>query len=260
MRNIVYIGMQSEWIKECAEHSHSFWEITYYTEGYGVNYAWGREYPFHPGSIICHPPGMMHRDHSETGYRNIYFMVENFDFNYSFPIHFDDTPHKDFLYMLRLLYHEFYFSGDSGLLNAILGVLNVYLAKQIGADGRDEYVERIRQDITENFSNGKYEILEKVKQLPFSVNQFRKKFEAEVGMPPKTYLQMIRIAHAKNLLVNSSKSVTEVGQLCGYGDAYYFSRIFKKYCGMSPQQWRMEQKNEEKNNRNEIKEFNKEKK
>lgn len=51
MRNIVYIGMQSEWIKECAEHSHSFWEITYYTEGYGVNYAWGREYPFHPGSI-----------------------------------------------------------------------------------------------------------------------------------------------------------------------------------------------------------------
>ncbi len=79
-------------------------------------------------------------------------------------------------------------------------------------------------------------------------------------MPPKTYLQMIRIAHAKNLLVNSSKSVTEVGQLCGYGDAYYFSRIFKKYCGMSPQQWRMERKNEEKNNRNEIKEFNKEKK
>lgn len=29
---------------------------------------------------------------------------------------------------------------------------------------------------------------------------------------------------------------------------------------MSPQQWRMERKNEEKNNRNEIKEFNKEKK
>ena len=29
---------------------------------------------------------------------------------------------------------------------------------------------------------------------------------------------------------------------------------------MSPQQWRMERKNEEKNSRNEIKEFNKEKK
>lgn len=27
MRNIVYIGMQSEWIKECAEHSHSFGKL-----------------------------------------------------------------------------------------------------------------------------------------------------------------------------------------------------------------------------------------
>lgn len=148
--------------------------------------------------------------------------------------------------MLRLLYHEFYFSNDPALLNAILGVLNVYLAKQIGAGSRNEYVEKIRQDITENFSNSKYEVLKKIKSLPFSANQFRKLFDAEVGMPPKIYLQMIRMAHAKNLLANSSKNVAEVGQLCGYNDAYYFSRVFRKYCGMSPQQWRTKIKTDDK--------------
>ena len=47
-----------------------------------------------------------------------------------------------------------------------------------------------------------------------------------------------RIEAAKNLLVNTRLSVSEVGVRVGYPDAYHFSKRFKEIVGMSPKQFR----------------------
>lgn len=63
-------------------------------------------------------------------------------------------------------------------------------------------------------------------------------FRKEVGTPLTEYLQQNRVQYAKILLVVSELSVQEISSECGFSDASYFARIFKKYTGKAPKQYR----------------------
>ena len=63
---------------------------------------------------------------------------------------------------------------------------------------------------------------------------FRKSF----GVPPKQYISLRRISRAKYLLWRTKLSVKEIAEQCGYGNKYFFYRIFKKYSGATPTQYR----------------------
>jgi YesN/AraC family two-component response regulator len=54
------------------------------------------------------------------------------------------------------------------------------------------------------------------------------------------YLLSLRLKHAKILLSNSNYSITEISQMVGYFNPASFIRIFKKYEGMPPGQYRAE--------------------
>jgi YesN/AraC family two-component response regulator len=49
-----------------------------------------------------------------------------------------------------------------------------------------------------------------------------------------SYLNTVRINHAKELISTSNKKISEVGQAVGFDDVYYFSKVFKKATGVSP--------------------------
>ncbi len=49
-----------------------------------------------------------------------------------------------------------------------------------------------------------------------------------------TYLNMVRINHAKELISTTNMKLTEIGQAVGFHDLYYFSKVFKKATGVSP--------------------------
>jgi YesN/AraC family two-component response regulator len=51
------------------------------------------------------------------------------------------------------------------------------------------------------------------------------------------YLNSIRISHAKELISSTNLKFGEIAYLAGIEDNYYFTRIFKKYCGMTPTQY-----------------------
>lgn len=63
-------------------------------------------------------------------------------------------------------------------------------------------------------------------------------FKAQYGVTLVSYLQQVRITHAKRMLRFSDKSVEEIGLECGIGDLNYFSRVFKKLEGVSPSEFR----------------------
>ncbi|RED87877.1 helix-turn-helix transcriptional regulator [Cohnella phaseoli] len=63
-------------------------------------------------------------------------------------------------------------------------------------------------------------------------------FKDLLGRSPGSYLQSIRHHHAKRLLRETEDKIEAVALQVGYEDIHYFSRQFKKWEGMSAQQYR----------------------
>lgn len=63
-------------------------------------------------------------------------------------------------------------------------------------------------------------------------------FRQELGTTPMQYLQRYRVNQAKPLLKNSQKSITEIALEVGFTDSGYFSRVFRRQTGMSPEAFR----------------------
>lgn len=62
-------------------------------------------------------------------------------------------------------------------------------------------------------------------------------FKKKEGVNLTRYIEEVRMERAKELL-KGNKSITSIAAETGYTDSGYFSRIFKKYVGMSPRQYR----------------------
>ncbi len=75
--------------------------------------------------------------------------------------------------------------------------------------------------------------------MGYSPGYLTKSFTAEHGITPSKYLNQLRLNKAKSLLKNNMEySVKTISEMVGYEDQGYFSRIFKKYMGISPIDYR----------------------
>ena len=54
------------------------------------------------------------------------------------------------------------------------------------------------------------------------------------------YLTALRMAKARELLENSGLRSSQIAQEVGYNDSHYFSYLFKKTTGMTPSDYRRE--------------------
>jgi two-component system, response regulator YesN len=64
-------------------------------------------------------------------------------------------------------------------------------------------------------------------------------FKKEVGVSFIDLLNQIRVDKAGYYLKTSDLPVQQIAGLVGYQDANYFSRIFKRYLGCSPKEYRI---------------------
>ena len=63
-------------------------------------------------------------------------------------------------------------------------------------------------------------------------------FRQELGITPITYLNRCRINRAKYLLKHTGETVTAIALQVGFSDSGYFSRVFRREVGMSPDAFR----------------------
>jgi AraC-like DNA-binding protein len=63
---------------------------------------------------------------------------------------------------------------------------------------------------------------------------FSRVFEKARGTPPGRYLARLRLEEAMRLVSAGGTTVKEVAHRCGYGDANYFCKVFRKSFGVSP--------------------------
>ncbi|MBD2868888.1 helix-turn-helix domain-containing protein [Paenibacillus arenilitoris] len=62
-------------------------------------------------------------------------------------------------------------------------------------------------------------------------------FKKATGQPIGRYINTVRIRQAKELIETTPLGIGEIGYLTGLSDPYHFSKVFKKYVGVSPTQY-----------------------
>jgi len=63
-------------------------------------------------------------------------------------------------------------------------------------------------------------------------------FRSTMQKTPMEYLTEVRLDHARALLRDGARSITEISMECGFSDSAYFARIFQKKTGMTPREYR----------------------
>lgn len=70
--------------------------------------------------------------------------------------------------------------------------------------------------------------------LNYSAKNLSKVFKKQTGYSLIDYVIQVRINKAKELLNQTDATIQEISESIGYTDRLYFTRIFKKYSGVSP--------------------------
>jgi len=72
------------------------------------------------------------------------------------------------------------------------------------------------------------------KEIGLNPSYFSSIFKKETGISFVDYLNEIRIEHAKHLLLQNHRSISQICEAVGYHDMKYFTKRFKKSTGLSP--------------------------
>lgn len=160
-------------------------------------------------------------------------------------IHFDE-------YKIQL-WQQMYDCLEKGYSTENIGYANMclyyFLASFIFPDKRKELLNKKSEDITDKaIEYMKKNISERLTvndiaaTFNFSSSHFHSLFRKKTGLSPMDYFIQLKLQRACQLLDLSDLRVKEVAAKIGYNDPYYFSRIFTKTMGLSPQAYRKNQK------------------
>lgn len=98
-------------------------------------------------------------------------------------------------------------------------------------------IEKAKSYIRDNYKKD-ISLDEVSREVDISPYYFSKLFKQETGGNFIEYLTEVRLRNARELLKDSGLSIKEICAESGYSDPNYFSRIFKKYEGVTPSEFR----------------------
>lgn len=98
-------------------------------------------------------------------------------------------------------------------------------------------IEQAIRFFNENYA-ADIQMNEYAKEHHLSISWFTRCFKQYTGLPPTQYLLSLRIQNAQSLLENSTYNISEIASMVGFHDPLYFSRLFKKQVGVSPEHYR----------------------
>ena len=141
-----------------------------------------------------------------------------------------------------------YFNSTLNRKHLILSALGDLLIGYITAFSAERehspVVELVRAEIIKGISDTSFSIKDCLKKMPLNYDYIRKLFKKEIGVSPSEYLLKERMALAGLLLSSgisnrfSHYSISQIAEACGYSEPLYFSRVFKKYYGVSPSEYK----------------------
>lgn len=94
-------------------------------------------------------------------------------------------------------------------------------------------IQFMREHLADSFT-----VQELAAQAGLSASHYGALFREQVGRPPIVFFNFLKVQHACQQLTDSGLRIKEIAHQLGFGDVYYFSRVFTKVMGLSPRQFR----------------------
>ena len=76
----------------------------------------------------------------------------------------------------------------------------------------------------------------------WSISHYSALFKQQVQQTPLQFFTYLRVQHACQLLSYTSQRIQEVAFAVGFEDPFHFSRVFRRFMGMSPREFRTQEK------------------
>ena len=248
-------------------HWHSYFEITYVQEGQGNYSVNGQEYMMKPGDIIifnnveAHGWKLMGEDMKLlVMIFSPEFVAEKlsvFDSEYLKPFVERGSNFKNRIGSEELVSHEirkgireiyaewqqqkegYPLMIKANILRILTMLIRTYQDESKSGEMLKEKksaMKRLEQAISyiDHHYSEKITLDEVAAAAYMSSNYFSSYFRKVTGISFSEYVTRIRISHARELLRDTDKSVTEIAMECGFHNISNFYRLYKKQEGKSP--------------------------
>ncbi len=93
--------------------------------------------------------------------------------------------------------------------------------------------DKIRADLS-----GSLDVGALAKEAGLSRSHFFRLFESSIGVPPRVYLNVVRLERAVSAVINDHANVAEIGAGLGFDMPAHFTRFFRNHTGVSPREFR----------------------
>ena len=231
---------------------HSYWAVQWITEGGGVLHCGGGRFRLRKGDVFLASP--------DSPYT---FRLSQKDFLKKKYLLFDHGPlmslvgNQEALRRQDIL-HPAEQERIAGIFDRIQQTVSVRtpcqsvelsnlgyalfaeLASQMGRDGKKGEFEMILEEIMSHLGAG-YSLDSLAGQFHVGKRTLNRLFRKYVNCTPVQYLIRMRLEYAAQLLSLNTHDIQSVAEECGYRDAAFFSREFKRRYGVSPRDFHRKQ-------------------
>ena len=239
-----------------ARHSHDYYVICVIEQGYQTFTHKGSKQRTPPGGLILINPDEVHTGEPADGLgfqmRSLYPTVAHMQaavfaltgraqpVPYFKQVRVDNararaamiTAHK------ALTRPQGALEAESQFLWALVQLVKHYADLRLNEPriGREQAaIKQVRRYIDECFDQG-ITLTQLAERVSLSPYYLLRAFRAEVGMPPHTYLESVRIRHAQRLIAAGKPLATVAAEL-GFSSQSHLTQRFKKFIGVTPGQY-----------------------
>lgn len=231
---------------------HSYWELTYVDKGELLTTIDGVSYHLKQGDLIFYAPMQFHTQSTFEKISSSYLTI-NFKMNFN---HADLLCNKIFSLkrdsyfivtrLIEELSNDNLYSDDLSLcylkelIIQMLRLDNSHFHSKPTTNMQQTYENELLNDILLYIDNNIYEkisVSTLCEHFCISASMLHSLFRKNMNNTAKNYINELKLSKSKELIRNSTHTLSEISEMLGFSSIHYFSKKFKSYFNISPTEY-----------------------